>query len=69
MAKGEVALPWGEATCSVALQHVCLLVCAGIQLTAFYMERPAVCQVRSHVGITYMTRCVREIEDEVWYFL
>jgi hypothetical protein len=58
-----------EEACSAALEHVCLLVGTGIQLTAFSEERPAVCQVQSHVGITYMTRCVRETSDEVWHFL
>ena len=60
-----------EAVCSAALEYVCLLVGAGIQLTAFSEEPPAVGQVQaqSHVGITYMTWGVSETSDEVWHFL
>jgi hypothetical protein len=70
MDKGASESSAGEEPCSAALEHVCLLVGAGIQLTAFSEERPAVCQVQlqSHVGITYVTRCVRETSDEVWHF-
>jgi hypothetical protein len=63
-----------EAACSAASEQVCLLVCAGIQLTAFYEERPAVARCERTrcertLEIAYVTECLRETGDEVWPFL
>ena len=59
----------GEAAFSAALEHSCLLVCASIQLTAFYEERPAVARCERTLEIAYVTECIRETGDEVWHFL
>jgi hypothetical protein len=44
------------------------LICADIQLSVCYEERPAVVRCERTLAIAYVTECVRETGDEVWAF-